>query len=334
MEKTNNLIYSYFHVDNSFRMSEDDFTNLINYYLPIIGPNAFTLYHSLNEISKDPSMKNNHYDFNTLTLSLNMSHEVLQQSRRILEAVGLMNTYSHNKKLRTVFSLQKPLDANGFKQNFLVSDLLKEKIGKTNFEAIIKRGLRKINVLSGQEIEDISTDFFDIFSEEEKNKVEQQRKEFFIQLGQIQRTPQEIAQAAKTDTTPMPLEVGNVIYSNEYQAILELSTIEFYRQIINQDPNHSAQMYIDEWQAQFKDDKTINLILFFAANKIKSKKTVRWLNFGNSLITELLAKNIHEFTQVENYLDGKFQATEEYRNLYDKKSFMKEIYLKKFRYKN
>ncbi len=328
----NQLRFTYFAIQKNTFISSEDLSNLREFYGSVLGAEPIFLYEYLLDLGKNSDFVQTNFDFSALTLFLNMDAQKLDFARKSLEAIGLINTYYDNKKAITVFSLQKPLDAQGIKNNTFISQLIIKRLGKSHFDFLIKNKLNKINLLTGEQYEDATTSFFDVFDFEVSQTNSKRIDEFLIDLGKRTKHELEIKQMAKTiKASPMRLEIGNVLYSNEYEGILKLSSLEFYTQLFDQQPTEIAQKYLLEWKKTVKDDRVINLVLYLAFLKLgtAAKKGERCFKLANSLIKEVNQKHIIGFDNIENYLDGKFEFSNEYNDVYKQKSFLKASYLNK-----
>ncbi|WP_426460922.1 hypothetical protein [Mycoplasma hafezii] len=326
----NQLRFSYFAVQKEQHISSEDLTNLRELYGSILGAEPIFLYETLLDFSKGTNFQKTSIDFNSLSIFCAMEIEHLEIARKKLEAIGLINTYYDNKKAITVFTLQKPLDAIGIKNNMFISDLIIQKLGKSQFDFMIKNKSKKVSVLSGKQYEDATTSFFEMFNLEKQEEEAKRVDQFLIDLGKRTKSDLEIKQMSKSiKPTAIKLEFGNTQYSNEYEALLKLTIIDFYKQLLDHEPNEAAQNYLIDWKKKLADDKTINLVMYLAFLKQghTANKSDRWLKLANTLIKEVTQKEINGFENIENYLDGKFEFSNEYNDVYKQKNFLKALYL-------
>ncbi|MBF0710837.1 MULTISPECIES: DnaD domain protein [unclassified Gemella] len=132
-------------------------------YLPLIGANAIKLYEYLfYKILNDDNMSDTilHFDI-TENLAINIKQLLL--ARKKLEALGLLKSYYYNaeSEKRYLYEIVKPLSFTEFLSNNLLSELLKNTIGDSAFEAIInKYPSRKV---SFSIFTDVSAKFTDIY---------------------------------------------------------------------------------------------------------------------------------------------------------------------------
>lgn len=134
-------------------------------YLPLIGAKAVSMYqyfHSriLNE-SNNLSTEYLHFD---LIDNLLLNLKEIYTYRKRLEAIGLIETYvaeSDNKKYY-IYKLKKPLSFEEFFNNPMLSKILENTIGATNYQCLkVKYGAKKFNL---DRFKNISIKFTDLYS--------------------------------------------------------------------------------------------------------------------------------------------------------------------------
>ncbi|MFV8479870.1 hypothetical protein ACNQ2L_02635 [Mycoplasma sp. T193] len=322
------LQYSYFAVEKNSEITNDDLVNFREFYGPFLGSNPVFLYQYLLDYVRDSQFKRFAYDFLSLTVFLNMDEAALSKARRQLEATGLINTYADHSKKIMIFSLQKPLNAFGIKQNQLITDLLRNKVGEENYKHMVLAKTRPATYRDAFDVEDVTTDFFTEFANNSQiNKKQIMFQNSFVEdvlrLGEMRKSRLENEKLSFSTATR--LEIGKIKYSNEYEAILKLNSIEFAQQLINDELEASYVATLQQWQDKVQDDKIINLILFLSfyhSAKSTGRPLKEWFKHAGSMINEVLQMNLLDFTVVENYFDGKI------RNTYDIKIFQKKEILK------
>lgn len=110
---------------------QKDSSILLVYYYPIIGPDAFALYHYFLSFwdggrgQTQVSQVLNHLQFGP---------ERFNQALELLQAVKLVEWYQSDV---TYFYLHAPLDARDFLQDTLLRSLLKTKIGEVALESLV-----------------------------------------------------------------------------------------------------------------------------------------------------------------------------------------------------
>nr|WP_322958965.1 hypothetical protein [Mycoplasmopsis canis]WQQ12357.1 hypothetical protein RRG48_03150 [Mycoplasmopsis canis] len=317
------LEFEHFAITRNDIISSDDLTNLRKLYGPIVGGLGILLYEYLIDISRNSDFVEVPFNFSSLNLFLNSHEHELNKSREELEALGLINTYKDDSKALTIFELQRPLSSNEIAKNPFISKLLTKKVGKTNYDKLIKANnlFKKSTNLFG--FKEISANFFNIFSNTLKDN-DDVLKTFYLEEGSKEIAKPELKVIAKTKMIYTPLAIGNIKYSNVYQAILNLDNTSFLKQILNKSELNEEENMIAVWSKSIKDQKALNMIIFYS---VKRKNTENWFKYVNSLISEVLSKNISNFDDVEKYLDGKFKSNIRTKSIYDEKVLLKSSYL-------
>ncbi|CAK1231730.1 DnaD domain protein [Fructobacillus fructosus] len=153
-----------FMIEQASRISDDDVTLLFNLYLPFLGPKAYALYQFLYEEQKDQRGQTafkNHY---LLLDSLALSSPEFIRARQALEALSLLKTYAGERmgqpQLRYV--LQRPMTAEAFFNEDLLSGLLFHYVGEERFLVLAKRYQAKRGAPLQQQKE-LSASFLSIF---------------------------------------------------------------------------------------------------------------------------------------------------------------------------
>ncbi|SJZ40392.1 hypothetical protein [Mycoplasmopsis verecunda] len=321
------LQYSYFAIEKNTEITNDDLVNFREFYGPFLGAQPIFLYQYLLDFVRDTSFKRFTYDYFSLTVFLSMDLESLSTARRQLEACGLINTYADHNKQIIIFSLQKPLNAFGVKNNQLITDLLKNRIGVENFNNMIISKTRTTTYKDSYNVEDVSADFFTEFVGQYSMNQNVNANAFIndaIRMGKIRKN--QLSSQNKFDAfSATKLEIGRIQYSNEYEAILKLDSLSFAQQLINSELDSNYVATLQQWQDKVQDDKIINLILFLSfyhSSRQEGRPVREWFKQAGSMINEIIQMNLSDFNTVENYFDGKI------KNTYDLKVFQKKEILK------
>lgn len=120
--------YDAFKVYKKYRGDVSNYS-LTNLYLPLIGVDAFSMYHLLT------SLDNGEYVFNKLMDHLNInSASFLDETINKLEGIGLLEVYKN--KNGYIFLLNEPLSFCDFMNNHILVEFLKGKIGLTEFNKL------------------------------------------------------------------------------------------------------------------------------------------------------------------------------------------------------
>lgn len=153
-----------FWIVNNTQLSDLDKDVLIDLYQPILGPVATGLYLLLNNESKKKVILSERKNHMHLFALLDCGAKEFYQARIKLEALGLVKTYKNNDTLGDfyIYEIFSPLTANDFFAESLLSTLLFEKIGRTEFDEIAKKYSNKVSVLENSE--DITKSFLDVFT--------------------------------------------------------------------------------------------------------------------------------------------------------------------------
>lgn len=106
-----------------------DYASLSQCYQPIIGLEAFALYHYLCVTNDKGSGR---YRFSYILNHLNFGMQVLEHSLDILSAMKLLSVYQKEEHITLV--LRAPLSSQEFLQNALYRSLLAKKIGESAVE--------------------------------------------------------------------------------------------------------------------------------------------------------------------------------------------------------
>lgn len=106
-------------------------------YLPILGKKAYSLYLSFAQLVNFSVGKSLDFDHNFFINLLNISPQKLIETRRRLEAIGLIDTFENQDKL--VLILNNPLTANSFFANPNLHVLLQKNIPSTETYNSIKQ---------------------------------------------------------------------------------------------------------------------------------------------------------------------------------------------------
>lgn len=106
---------------------------LVSYYLPLIKPNAYSLYMFLSIESKNLATNSIFKSVDRIIAMLNLSVDEINKSLERLELVNLIEIFI-NKKNQFVFKLNRPLSPIEFNNSKQFKELLKSKISLENFE--------------------------------------------------------------------------------------------------------------------------------------------------------------------------------------------------------
>lgn len=166
-------------VINKTILSDKDRNLLIMLYQPLIGSAAISLYFTLWSYLDKLEIMSNEWTHHHLMSSLKLKLEEIIIAGEKLEGMGLIKTYyKENSNLKNyIYELYSPMSAYEFLTNPILSILLYNNIGKTEYEKTIEY-FKKVQIdLSGytditksfnQVFETCSKDNYEIISDEIK----------------------------------------------------------------------------------------------------------------------------------------------------------------------
>ncbi len=128
-------------------------------YQPIIGCKAFSLYTTLWSLIDRSRLKSPEYTHRKLFDLLSLNQESFTETRRVLEAIGLLVVYQ-NEDLY-LYELKAPVSAEEFIKHGSLGAYLYNKIGKTEFEEI--SNLFRVTNQEKTGYKNITASFDDVF---------------------------------------------------------------------------------------------------------------------------------------------------------------------------
>lgn len=156
VEKLNKLkIYS------SFTLSADDTQCLSLLYAPLIEIDALGLYLGFSSMVERNNLKSVEITHQDLYDIFNLSAKKFMQIRRVLEAIGLIESYVDIEK-NYVYVLKPPVSAKTFLSDGTLGLYLYGKVGEKIFKMLQKHF--EIDRINKSELKNISANFDDIFS--------------------------------------------------------------------------------------------------------------------------------------------------------------------------
>ncbi|MFW6319877.1 MAG: DnaD domain protein [Bacillota bacterium] len=129
-------------------------------YLPIIGQDAFSLYHVLYTLVDRASLHSKSYPHSFLSDIVGCNIKTLELARQKLEAVGLLESYYKDDDY--LYELYLPLSAEMFIKDSMFAPYLLKQIGNDRFEDLIQSF--KIKRIYHKEYDTISVGFSDVFN--------------------------------------------------------------------------------------------------------------------------------------------------------------------------
>ncbi|HWK24197.1 MAG TPA: DnaD domain protein [Ureibacillus sp.] len=130
------------------------------FYQPLTGPEPISLY--LTMWAEGEDLHNNPMTHYYLMNVLNMPIGKIFEARIALEAIGLLRTYRKDEEdnRRFIYELVRPLDADAFFQDPLLSMFLFSKIGEQAYRKLRRRFSRTI---SKESYKEVSRSFIDVY---------------------------------------------------------------------------------------------------------------------------------------------------------------------------
>ncbi|MFA5692587.1 MAG: DnaD domain protein [Acholeplasmataceae bacterium] len=141
-------------------LSSDEWKVLALLYLPILGSNSFTLYHTFYHLLNAKDYHSNTYTLKFLSDLLNLDLKTLKEAIQKLEAINLVNTYKDQNNY--VFNLKNPLSPRGFFQDTILGQFLKSEVGTMYFEML--SDLFKVSKYDLSTYSEVTKDFDDVFT--------------------------------------------------------------------------------------------------------------------------------------------------------------------------
>lgn len=177
-------------------VTADDFAafneqTFAKFYQPILGPVAFSLFYALKaQLIEKPTLSDRRLQ-SGLLVQVNAGPAEVAEGLRRLEGVGIIQTYFRNDAEGDVYvyELHATLTPAQFIADDLLSVLLLEAVGVTDFEHLTAKARQYQLVEQDPKLKNISRQFLD---------------EYQIDQHEMVDTPQAIAKARQQDTSRLP----------------------------------------------------------------------------------------------------------------------------------
>ncbi|QDF64929.1 hypothetical protein [Mycoplasma nasistruthionis] len=305
-DQNSTLSYHRFVTERKEEITNDDLRNLRQFYAPLVGTEALALYQFLFDSLNHQKSSLSLYEYWYLCNLLQIQPEQLENSRKRLEGLGLMETFSINEKQITVFKLNKPLDASKFNSNSLIKDMLVDKIGKDNYARLVLSKISQDSITDNYQSYELTSDFYEIFDlpEVRSKKVSQFNVQNAIEINSFRETKQDFNSPIDLRTT---LNLNNFTYTNDWEALNNLDIENFFEYLFDGAKfSESFTKYITPLVNKFKTkNKEINYVMYFVRNmynhktpsKIFESKTIGYLN-------TLIDNGLSDIVHIESYLDS------------------------------
>lgn len=148
-------VHNTFKTQKNFCLGGDDIFVLSQLYLPLIGIDSFSLYFVLNTLDDKEQCQ-----IKKLLDNLNLANSThLKKAIEKLQGVALVSCFYNETKDSYIFQLQRPLLAEFFFENTLLSSFLQSQIGSVEYEKIVLTKKKNKNL----GYKDISKSFDEVF---------------------------------------------------------------------------------------------------------------------------------------------------------------------------
>ncbi|TSO26598.1 DnaD domain protein [Lactobacillus sp. LL6] len=190
-----------FLVLNQIKLFPEDIEILIKLYQPLIGATAISLYQTLIEDFDSYDTISNAKAIGFLQQQIDCGLRDLFLALHKLEAVGLVKTYLKSTMVSQtiLFRVLKVPQSREFFSTPLLSSLLREKIGPTNFQSLshyfaVQNKSREKEIKDAQEV---SASFFDVFRLSKSEAISPSQE---VQEAAVENQIQDIPKAEVNDT--------------------------------------------------------------------------------------------------------------------------------------
>lgn len=163
MKKYNILPADTYVVVNKSIINEEDRKILTMLYQPIIGPLPIMLYFSLWSDLDKTEIISNEYTHHHLVTNMHMTLDEIVESRRKLEAIGLLKTFYKEENINNyIYQLFSPINAHDFFNHPILNVVLYNNLGKKEYEKL--KSYFKMPRINTSSYEDITASFSDVFT--------------------------------------------------------------------------------------------------------------------------------------------------------------------------
>lgn len=128
-------------------------------YQPLIGCKAYALYNTLWSLIDRSKLKSPTYLHTKLFDLLTLKPEEFLETRKVLEAIGLLAVYQNEEKF--LYELKAPVTAEEFIKDGALGSYLYKKIGKTEFEDV--SNLFRISNIEKEGFKNVTANFDEVF---------------------------------------------------------------------------------------------------------------------------------------------------------------------------
>lgn len=140
-------------------MTSEELQILTLLYQPIIGPQAVSLYITLNTLANKSS--SSLFTHHLLLQVLNVGVEELLALRYKLEAVGLIQVYVTEENHHLIYYLKKPMQSKAFFNDGIINVFLNLKVGNSDYQQLKQLFIQDIPKIEGTNISKPFNEVFD-----------------------------------------------------------------------------------------------------------------------------------------------------------------------------
>lgn len=163
MENFNILPADTYVVVNKSIITSEDRKILTMLYQPIIGPLPVMLYFSLWSDLDKSEIISSEYTHHHLVTNMHMTLQEIVESRRKLEAIGLLKTFYKEENINNyIYQLYSPIKAHDFFNHPILNVVLYNNMGKKEYEKL--KDYFKIPRINTSSYQDITASFSDVFT--------------------------------------------------------------------------------------------------------------------------------------------------------------------------
>lgn len=163
MEFLNILPADTYVVVNKSILTEEDRKILTMLYQPIIGPLPIMLYFSLWSDLDKTEIISTEYTHHHLATNMHMTLNEIVESRRKLEAIGLLKTFYKEENINNyIYQLYSPIKAHDFFNHPILNVVLYNNMGKKEYEKL--KDYFKTPRINTSSYKDVTASFSDVFT--------------------------------------------------------------------------------------------------------------------------------------------------------------------------
>lgn len=163
MEFLNILPADTYVVVNKSILTEEDRKILTMLYQPIIGPLPIMLYFSLWSDLDKTEIISTEYTHHHLATNMHMTLNEIVESRRKLEAIGLLKTFYKEENINNyIYQLYSPIKAHDFFNHPILNVVLYNNMGKKEYEKL--KDYFKTPRINTSSYQDVTASFSDVFT--------------------------------------------------------------------------------------------------------------------------------------------------------------------------